>query len=216
MSEDYEFSLHPISFFGLSWDCPPLKDKNQLPPFNAYSLPNTVSLCHEFNFTKVAMGWHEAGLGFQILVNQSYTKSFFPEVQKGDSVELFIDTRDMKSAGFNTRFCHHFYFLPKEADDHLAGEITHFRTEDSHPLCDPKLLVCQTKLTSNSYVMQIFIPKECLHGYEPSQFDRLGFTYRINRMNDESQHFSVTSEEFPIDQQPALWASIKLSKDSSV
>ncbi len=212
MSEDYEFSLHPISFFGLSWNCPSLKDKDQAPALSSHALPNTGSLCHEFDFAKVAMGWHEEGLSFQIFVDQPFTKSFFPDPEKGDSVELFIDTRDLKSAGFNTRFCHHFYFLPKAIDDHLAGESTHFRTEDSHPLCDPALLSCQTKLASRSYTMRIFIPKECLHGYEPSQFDRLGFTYRINRMSGEPQHFSVTSKEFPIDQQPSLWSSIKLGR----
>lgn len=215
MSDEYDFSLHPISFFGLSCNCLPLKDKDKAPSLTTHVLPNTGNLCHEFSFAKVAIGWHDEGLGFQILVNQAYTKSFFPEVQKGDSIELFIDTRDLKSAGFNTRFCHHFYFLPQVVDDHLAGEITHFRTEDSHPLCDPSLLFCQTKLASNNYTMKIFIPKECLHGYDQSQFDRLGFTYRINRVSGESQHFSVVSKEFPIDQQPSLWSSIKLGRDEN-
>lgn len=212
MLEEYEFSLLPISFFGLSWDCPVLKNLEQVPSLSFHALPNTGSLCHEFDFVKVAMGWHEDGLKFQIHVNQACTKSFFPEVQKGDSVELFIDTRDLKSAGFNTRFCHHFYFLPKAVDGNYAGEVTHFRTEDSHPLCDPNLLICQTNLSSHSYAMQIIIPKNCLHGYEPSQFDRIGFTYRINRHSGTPQHFSVSSSEFPIEQQPSLWSSIKLIK----
>lgn len=211
MSEDYDFSLRPISFFALSWNCPFQGDKSKPPSLPSQVLPSTVGLCDQADFAKVSMGWNEEGLGFQVIVNTNRTQSFFPNLQKGDSVELFIDTRDLKSAGFNTRFCHHFYFLPQLIDNHpIAAEITHFRTEDSHPLCDPTLLVCQTKLAGNSYTMKIFIPKECLQSYDPSQFDRLGFTYRINRMNGESQHFSVTSEEFSIDQQPSLWASIKL------
>lgn len=211
MSEEENlFSLRPVSFFGLSSDCHRLKDRDKAPSFTSDALPVTGDLCGEYIFAKVAMGWHEEGLGFQIQVNQPFTKSFYPELYKGDSVELFIDTRDMKSAGFNTRFCHHFYFLPQPVENHLAGEITHFRTEDSHPLCDPKLLECQTKFGAKSYTMRIFIPKECLHGYDPSQFDRLGFTYRINRMSGEPQHFSLVSQEFPIDQQPALWSSVRL------
>lgn len=212
-SENLEFSLRPISFFGLSWNCPPIKNKKQWPNLITHGLPNTGNLCSEFDFAKVAIGWHEDGLAFQVFVYQPHTKSFFPEVQKGDSVELFIDTRDLKSAGFNTRFCHHFVFLPQAVDGHLAEEITHFRTEDSHPLCDPSLLVCQKELAKSSYILQIFIPKECLHGFDPSQFERFGFTYRINRANGQSQHFSVTSKEFLIEQQPSLWASLKMIKN---
>lgn len=210
MSEEENlFSLHPISFFGLSFDCRRLKNKEKVPSFSA-ALPETGHLCREYTFAKVAIGWREEGLGFQVQVNQPFTKSFYPELHKGDSLEFFIDTRDMKSAGFNTRFCHHFYFLPQPIEDRSAGEMTHFRTEDSHPLCDPSLLESQTKFGVKNYVMKIFIPKECLHGYDPSQFDRLGFTYRIHRLSGSPQHLSVVSQEFPIDQQPSLWSSIKL------
>lgn len=60
--------------------------------------------------------------------------------------------------------------------------------------------------------MKIFIPSQCLYGYDPKQFDRLGFTYRINRAGGQPQHFSVISQEYQIDQQPSLWGSIKLVK----
>lgn len=210
MSDEISFSLAPVNFFALSCDCHFLAKKNSYPPFSTHSLPSTSRLCHEYSFTKVAVGWNQEGLFFQIHVSQPYTKSSFPDVQKGDSIELFIDTRDVKSSGFNTRFCHHFYFLPKPADDHQCGEITHFRTEDSHPLCDPKQLVCQSQFGSNDYTTKIFIPSQCLYGYDPKQFDRLGFTYRINRTSGKSQHFSVSSHEYQIDQQPSLWSSMKL------
>ena len=121
-----------------------------------------------------------------------------------------IDTRDLKSAGFNTRFCHHFYFLAQAVEGQQAGEITHFRTEDRHPLCDSQALECQIKSSSKDYILQIFIPSQCLYGYDPKQFDRLGFTYRINRVGGHPQHFTVVSEEYQIDQQPSLWGSLRL------
>lgn len=210
MFEEKRVSLNPLNFFGLSCECKhlPKKDKTPLPP--NYSLPDTTSLSGDYSFAQVCMGWHEEGLGFLIDVDQKFTKASYPDVTRGDSVELFIDTRDLKSAGFNTRFCHHFYFLPEAVDDHQFGEITRFRTEDRHDLCNSDLLQCQTKLMSGDYQLKIFIPTDCLFGYDPKQFDRLGFTYRINRASGKPQHFSVISDEYQIDQQPSLWASLKL------
>lgn len=212
MDENESFSLNPIEFFALSCDCHHLAKKEQVPAWPSFGLPDTSSLTHEYLFSKVAMGWHEEGIAWQIQVDQPYTRSSYPDLTKGDSVELFIDTRDLKSAGFNTRFCHHFYFLAEPLEGNRCGEKTHFRTEDSHPLCDSQLLHSQAQLAKDSYKLKIFIPKQCLYGYDPKQFDRLGFTYRINRVGGHSQHFSVVSEDFQVDQQPSLWASVKLIK----
>lgn len=212
MFEEEPFALTPVNFFAIACDCHHLTKKDLIPPFSTHSLPSTSSLCHEYSFAEVAMGWHEEGLGFQINVDQAYTRSNFPDVERGDSIELMIDTRDLKSAGFNTRFCHHFYFLPKPVEENQYGEITRFRTEDSHPLCDSQLLRCEIRIGKDDYKMKIFIPSQCLYGYDPKQFDRLGFTYRINRASGKPQHFSVVSQEYQIDQQPSLWASIKLVK----
>lgn len=211
MFEEKSFAFTPVNFFALSCECHQLTTKDRVPSLTAsYLLPATNHLCHEYTFAKVAMGWSEEGLGFHIHVDQPYTKSVFPDLQRGDSVELFIDTRDLKSAGFNTRFCHHFYFLAEAIEGQQGGEITHFRTEDSHPLCDPQLLQCETKLGKSDYKIKIFIPTQCLYGYDPKQFERLGFTYRVNRVGGRSQHFSVVSQEYQIDQQPSLWGSINL------
>jgi hypothetical protein len=210
MQDENSFAITPISFFAVGWDCCYLNKKGVNPSFSTHLLPDTSHLCHEHAFAKVALGWNEEGLAFQIHVTQPHTQSFFPNIERGDSVELFIDTRDLKSAGFNTRFCHHFYFLPQSIHNHWCGEITHFRTEDCHPLCDPSLLSYEVKLGYSDYKMKIFIPSDCLYGYEPKQFDRLGFTYRINRAGGKPQHFAVTSKDYPIDQQPSLWGSLKL------
>jgi len=204
------FSLLPVSFFGLSIDCHHLSTKNSRPSLTQHLLPSTHQICNEETFAKVAMGWNEDGIGLTIAFEQPFKKSFFPEVNKGDSVEIFIDTRDVKTSGFNTRFCHHFFFLPEPFEGQSAGEMTHFRTEDSHELCDARLLGCQATFSPKNYSMNIFIPRECLHGYDRAQFDRLGFTYRINRLGGKSQHFSASSNEFSIEQQPSLWSSVRL------
>lgn len=212
MLENESFSLNPIHFFAIACDCHALSKKDQIPLMATHELPSTDSITDEQRFAKIAMGWHAEGLALTIQVNRAATLSTFPEVSTGDSVELFLDTRDVKTSGFNTRFCHHFFFLPQAVEGVTKGEITHFRTEDSHPLCDPQSLECQTQLKKNGYEMKIFIPTQCLYGYDPKQFDRLGWSYRINRAEGLPQHFAVVSPDYQIEQQPSLWGSIKLVK----
>lgn len=212
MFEEDFVPLTPVNFFHINSPChatnSPLTEKN----YQSYLLPDTSSLCNEYPFAEVALGWHNEGLEAYILIKQAFHQVYYPEIARGDSVELFFDTRDVKTSGWNTRFCHHFFFLPEAIDGHQAGEITKFRTEDVHELCNAKELKVKSQIKQNRYMMQIFIPQQCLHGYDPAQFNRLGFTYRINRASGKSQHFSVVTDEFQMEQQPSLWSSLTLIK----
>lgn len=217
MFEEPSISLSPINFFQIGVDCfyiDPAK-KSDVFWLNAqnhqkYLLPNTSALCNQEHFADVALGWNQEGIEAFVKIKEPFQQIYYPEIAKGDSVELFIDTRDVKTSGYNTRFCHHFFFLPEAAEGHVAGELTRFRTEDRHELCDPKELQVKATFKESSYQLNLFIPSQCLHGYDPDQFKRMGFTYRINRATGGSQHFSVTSEEYQIEQQPSLWSSVLL------
>ncbi len=228
-------AITPVNFFHISADCKCLIGRggkaSSLSDFNldqknykTYLLPDTSFLCSEESFAEVAMGWSEEGIEVFIIAKLKNTaKSFRQEgnvgegnvdFSSGDCVEIFIDTRDVKTATFNTRFCHHFVFRKEVLDGKTAAEVTHFRTEDTHPLCDPDELQMKCDVKSSiwgkGYSMNIFIPKSCLVGYDSNQFKRLGFSYRINRCEGFSQHFSVVTDDYQIDQQPSLWSSINL------
>jgi hypothetical protein len=204
--------LLPVDFFSIRAD---LKYGEKFPTTwsrRPFILPDTSELLGEEKFAEIALAWNEHALLAEITVEKPFEQCFYPRFSEGDSIELFIDTRDMKSAGFLTRFCHHFVFLPQEVGGIKAQEITHFRTEDTHPLCDAEELLVETKIHSSQYTTRLTIPASCLHGYDPLSFDRLGFTYRINRKTADPQHFSVSSRYYSIEQHPSLWASLKLIK----
>ncbi len=204
--------LTPVHFFAIGIDCHYFKGKSS-------QLPQLSPLTGDKQFAEVAVGWNEKGLYVDVTAKRPRTEVFFPDITSGDSVELFIDTRDVKNRTFNTRFCHHFFFLPQPVDTNgasvQAGEITRFRTEDSHELCDPEALVLSCDQTKKGYTLHIFIPAHVLHGYDPSQFDRIGFTYRINRYDAPPQHFSLSSEDFSIEQHSSNWATMKLVKEKT-
>lgn len=209
-SLDHVSPILPIDFFQIQLDLRHAEGKKELS--RKHALPDFSDLLYEDPFAKVSMGWSHKGLIFEIKVDKGFEDCFFPEYRKGDSVEIMIDTRDLKAAGFLTRFCHHFVFLPKEVDGVIAQEVTAFRTDDRHEHCDPEKLLVKGEFKSRSYTLDLFIPSECLHGYDQSSFERLGMTYRINRPKGDPQHFAVSSDYLAIESQPSLWSSMLMEE----
>jgi hypothetical protein len=206
----------PVNFFQLHCNCSyvPRQAKDHFGlnagNFTKYLLPDTSALTHEDAFADVALGWNEEGLEIYARINQPFQKSSYPQLERGDSLEVCVDTRNIKTSGYNTRFCHHFFCLAEHNDSRQCGEITKFRTEDTHELCNPNDLKALATFKKSYYILQFFIPSHCLFGYDPEQVNMLGFTYRINRSGGRSQHFSVTSEDYQFEQQPSLWANVRL------
>ncbi|MCB1119004.1 MAG: hypothetical protein KDK65_03500 [Chlamydiia bacterium] len=204
--------LTPSTFFHVNFECfwisedqwqKEIKEKR-------YRLPSLMSLTDEEQWASVHLGWNEKGLGLAVQVPKPFNQSEYPKIDQGDSVELFIDTRD-KSSGYCSQFCHHFFFLPVNVDGIQSGEITRFRSEETHELADG------TKLPVNVdwgklVTLLVWIPATCLHGYDTQQFERLGMTYRINRIGSLSQHLSVVSSEYQVEQQPSMWSSVRLMR----
>ncbi len=204
-------ALSPVQFFGLSADCQFLR--GAIKPGKGTLLPLTNDLLDEEHFADVYAAWNFEKLCFYFVVRRPFQKVGEPDFRKGDSIELFIDTRDLKTKGVVTRFCHHFVFFPVEVKNFFGQEITRFRNEDTHRLCHPEDLQVTSEIAEDSYSLLIEIPAHCLHGYDPLSFSRIGFTYRINRFEGPSQHFAVSSEEYNIEQHPATWGTLKLLKD---
>ncbi|MFA6915610.1 MAG: hypothetical protein WC222_04375 [Parachlamydiales bacterium] len=215
MDEETPLILTPVNFFQFAFelhkiDLQPLASLGKRLSHPKYRLPDLSGLCAEEAFAEIYMGWAEQGLAIHVLCNETFNRVSYPDVTRGDSLELFLDTRDVKTSGYNTRYCHHFYCLPESIEGHQAGEITHFRTEDAHEWCNHEDLEVKASKHSGSYSLTLIIPSHCMTGYDPENFNRIGISYRVNRTVGPQQHFSAVSEEFQIEQQPSLWASFKL------
>ena len=204
-------TLLPIEFFNLSAEISyakalPTSRKLRL----SHLLPDTSEWLGEERFAEVAMVWNGDGLCIEAYVDKPFEEANYPHYKSGDALEIFIDTRDLKTAGFATRFCHHFMVLPEAVQGVQALEVTHFRTEDTHPLCDPSELVVTATFHQQSYSLRLVIPAQCLAGYDPQTCDKMGFMYRMHRYGGPPQHFTVSSDHFSIEQSPRLWASLAM------
>lgn len=217
MTEVFSESFIPLSprnffafeqeLYAVDWE--PVK-ANRKHPLEAkkYSFPLTTGLAGEESFADFAMGWSTEGLVILVTYHSGFERSIFPDIHRGDAVELFIDTRDVKTAGFPTRFCHHFFFLAESVNGVHAGERTQFRTEDRHELCEATDLGVKR---FGKKRLELRVPGHCLTGYDPIDFARLGFSYRLSRFGGSPQHFSVSSSEYSVDQQPSLWTTLRLT-----
>lgn len=204
-------ALSPVQFFGIS--ARSLYSKQILRPMKAFALPKTSDLLGEEAFAEVYTSWDVEKLSFYIICRAPFQSAGDGDFRNGDSIELFIDTRDLKTKGVVSRFCHHFVFFPVEVQNFFGREVTRFRGEDIHRLCHPEDLQVTPKIEDRSYELLIEIPSVCLHGYDPLSFPRIGFTYRMNRTGASPQHFAVSSEEYVIEQHPATWGTLKLIKE---
>lgn len=204
-------SLSPVQFFGVAADCL-FSTKKLAKPTPLFLLPSTTDLLDEEAFASIYAAWNFEKLSFHFEIHTPFQKLNEGDFRKGDSVELFIDTRDLKSKGIISRFCHHFVFYPTQIQGFYGREITRFRGEDGHRLCHPEDLLIAPDLSKRSYSISVEIPASCLTGYDPIQSPRLGFTYRINRAEGPPQHFAASSEEYVLELHPAVWGTLKLIK----
>ena len=125
-------ALSPVQFFGLTADCQFIR--GGLEPNKEHLLPSTSDLLDEESFCEVYCAWNFEKLAFHFIVHGLFQGVGDADFRKGDSIEIFIDTRDLKTKGVVTRFCHHFVFFPVEVQNFFGREVTRFRNEDTHRL----------------------------------------------------------------------------------
>jgi hypothetical protein len=208
-------SLLPAAFFEMSFDVPHFQKAPKVESLKRTSyLPNTSSFLNEEPFVKVGLFWNEKSLWFGVRVSTAFEESFYPEYRNGDSLELFIDTRNLKTAGTIHRFCHHFVIFPPGLKGIKSQEVTRFRSDDRHLLCDPELIDIKASFQKRSYDLEVLIDAEALHGYDPLEFKQLGFTYRMNRRGGEPAHLALSSYHSAIENHPALWAELNLVRET--
>ena len=206
-------SVLPIHFFDLTYEANYLQSRmGKLKLKKEYLLPSTSLYLDEEDSNEIYFAWNENGLFFQVKVPAEDIDISALEYRRGDSIELFIDTRNNKSIGYITKFSHHFVIYPKLVDRSYIKEVTRFKNDDMHKLADPKDFEISVDIEKKYYFIDLFIPSKCLYGFDPSRFNKLGFTYMINRRGKEPCHLSLSSREISIERNPYFWTNILLLK----
>jgi len=200
-----------LNLYGEELDLPfffryeyPLHFFKELPLDDAHKLP-VPHFSEEKPRHEVRLGWSYDGIACRVF----YPKKTFKPGVDGDAIELFFDTRDQQDAPYPTRFCHHFLLFPEPIQGIAGREVTRFRGDETHPHADPNLFEVSTKSAFTGTYVDIFIPKDAFFGFDPNQFNRIGFSYRISQEGALPESL-VSSKELA--SLPSLWSTLVLVK----
>jgi hypothetical protein len=202
-------ALHPIDLFEIEHDIPYFEKRPK--SFDEYRLEDVSDFYYESKFADVGLFYNKEGIGGYFQVDEPFSDAVYPDFQKGDALELFICTRDLKSKTTSSPFCHHFVIFPTQVTNFTSKELTHFRQDDARALSDPCPIWIQSDFRKKEYITEFFIPKSALYGFEEME-KSIRFTYVIHAPKKGAQYFSVSYENFNIPQMPALWAQGNLLK----
>jgi hypothetical protein len=189
-------------------------------------LPNLDELDAAAPFATLRAGWNEAGLGFRLEVSGKKMPVFADSTNpsENDGLQLWIDTRNTQSIHRATRFCHQFVFWPIPDDwpkvtargnvglaKAGAQQLAIALAKEDAPMSRASLVQAASRPIKSGYELEIWIPTECLQGYDRESNPLLGFYYAV-RDAELGEQFLTVGREFPFDHDPSLWSTLELVK----
>lgn len=180
-----------------------------------HRLPETPRLEGVPPWFDARCAWNPSGLAFAfILIGKPGPIRFDPSIpDASDGVHLWIDTRDTRDIHRASRFCHRFDF-------HLhplrgsALEVSVSNPLIPRALANPpgvKLTAVQTQAEAlrDGWRLEIFLPSDSLHGFDPDINRRLGLNFAVLDPLRGAQFLSV-GRDFPTGEDPSLWSTLEL------
>jgi hypothetical protein len=182
----------------------------------AHALPHFAQLDEKPTWADVRSAWNTHGLGFSISVTGKLSPlthdPFHPELC--DRVHLWIDTRDTRTIHRATKFCHHFSIdlIPAARGSEVAAQVTQrkiHRAQADAPESDRSLIRTRAELVRRGWKLDLYFPRETLHGFDPDVNRRLGFYYQISDADRGDQLLAI-GRDFPVGEDPSLWSTLEL------
>ena len=209
------------AFFSFSFPCrhrqsPPVIDGNLKDWDDSFRIPDLMGMEERPSFAQLYMGWDDDGLYFAVEVPDKTQYKIDPKnYWQADCLELWIDTRDMKDAHRANRFCHHFFFLPggsgRDGKSPIGRQTTIDKAREQAPPCPEDSIEVGLKRLKRSYRMEIALPATGLNGFEPHEFEHLGFNYTLRDSDFGLQSWSV-GRDIPVVHDPSTWGSVQLAR----
>ncbi len=163
------------------------------------------------------IAWSEAGLALAVRVEGKRQPPWCraSRSEDSDSVQVWIDTRDVHNVHRAGRFCHRFIFLPCGGGRGLDQPVAHWlpihRAREEPKAIVPEQLHVRGEKRADGYFLEAFLPAEALTGFDPQEHPRLGFTYAVIDRELGEQTFGVGSP-MPYQEDPSLWATLEMVK----
>jgi hypothetical protein len=183
----------------------------------ACALPDFKELEGRAPWAQVRLGWNLQGLGLMVLAEGVSESQLAPDRPEGFAeVQFWIDTRDTRDVSRATRFCHRYVARLKLA---VAGTKRKLkvsirqqpiaRAVADAPLCPSEIIASRAELNRSGWVLEVFLPAAAMNGFDPESNRRLGLAYQVADHVRDDQFLGV-ARDFPIGENPSLWATLEL------
>ncbi len=179
------------------------------------ALPDLGALEGRPSWARARAGWNSSGLAMAFeVVDKAGPISPEPGRATGvDGVQVWLDTRDTRNVHRATRFCHRFAAsLAAGAGRALVAEVAQkpiARAIADAPTAKAGAVAARAERTLSGWRLELFFPADVLHGFDPETNRRLGFAYQVTDPDRGDQFFGV-GREFPVGEDPSLWATLEL------
>jgi hypothetical protein len=180
------------------------------------ALPSGARLEGREPWAEVRAGWNPRGLGVAVRAEGVDDAQLAADRPEGFAdVQIWVDTRDTRDVSRATRFCHRFVVQlrvresPRKLDVQVAQRPIARALADA-PMSRPGLIETRTELSRAGWTLELFLPAQVLHGFDPDTNRRLGFAYQVADHTRDDQFLSV-GRDFPIGENPSLWATLELA-----
>ena len=207
------------AFFNFAFACPfrsdaPVLDGNLGDWEEGHRVPDLGAIEGREPFADFYMAWNDAGLYLALDVRGAAGLEVQPKRPlRGDSLQVWIDTRDVRDAHRAGRYCHHFFFMPigggRGGKQPVGGQVRIRRARAQGRMCDPKQLGVASRVLKFGYRMEIHLPGEALTGFDPEENTRLGFTYLL-KDRKLGRQFWTAGDPLPVSYDPSLWGTVEL------
>ena len=207
------------AFFSFAFPChrrieAPKIDGNLRDWDDGFLVPDLIGVDGGKSFADVYMAWSDAGVWFALEVKNKRSYKVDPRnFWQADCFEVWLDTRDMKDSHRANRYCHPFFFLPggsgRDGKGPIGRQTSIDKAREQAPPCPEEEIKVGLRRLKRSYQMEIFLPAEGLNGFQPREFDRLGFNYVVHDIEQGSQSWSVDRTP-PFDGDPSRWGTAQL------
>jgi hypothetical protein len=180
------------------------------------ALPPTPRLDGREPWAEVRTAWNPGGLAIAVEVTGKPGRITHDPArpEASDGLQLWVDTRDTRDVHRATRFCHRFQvaILPARAGSEPTATVTQLpihRAQADAPRAGRDLIKARVERLRQGWRLELFLPAESLHGFDPDTNRRLGFAYQVTDP-DRGDQFLGVGREFPIAEDPSLWATLEL------
>jgi len=160
----------------------------------------------------IFLGWTPAGLylAMEVFADQIQTADANNAWWTRDYVEFFVSTQPVASnqTAYDVN-CHQFFFVPSDGSG-LSGQWHRDGDALANNLIPHPLIKQAMKVAPGRYVVEMLIPAQAMHGYDPQHQPALAFNIHIHQFHDAADFFWSAPKEMQTQLRPNTWGTAYL------